>query len=210
MSVAATRGINPLELHISAQHDMVGAQPRAGVTMRLRTPVGIDRQRRRVFENARAVALRGGGERQRVVERMDRERARIVDGVKIALAAQHRAHALGRPALDLAAQFAEQFGIVSKTRRGCRPWRHRASRLCGSMPGTPLDRMAAHIVETGLGQRPKILGALETDARDQLVGVGGETRQHKAGIAAGRAARQGGRLPAARRTSRCGRFRARP
>ena len=45
-----------------------------------------------------------------------------------------------------------------------------------------------HIIEAGLRQRPKILGALEADPRDQLVGVGAEARQHEAGIAARRVA----------------------
>ena len=52
----------------------------------------------------------------------------IMDGVKVALAVQHRAHALGRPALDLAAQIVEQPDEAAGTRRRCRPWRRRASR----------------------------------------------------------------------------------
>ncbi len=117
------------ELHISAQHDVIGAQPRAGRDDAFAHARRIDRQSRRVFKNTRAVTLRGSGKLERIVQRMDRERARIIDGVKVALAAQCAAHAIGLPALDLAAQFAEQLDLSSQTRRCCPAWRHGASRL---------------------------------------------------------------------------------
>ena len=44
------------------------------------------------------------------------------------------------------------------------------------------DRIA-HVIDTGLRQRPKIFGALETDTRNELFGVGAEPGQDKAGIA---------------------------
>ena len=152
--------------------------------MRLRTPVGSIDSAGRMLEDARAVAFGGGRKRQRVIERMDGDRLQVIDGVKIAFAAQHRAHPLGRPALDLAAQLAEHsdiadefivvvfFGNVEPT-----ILRVGTGRVFGTNCG-------AHIIEAGLRQRPQILGAFEPNTRDQLVGVGAEPRQHETGIAA--------------------------
>jgi hypothetical protein len=76
-----------LELHVSGQHDLAGAQPRSRRGDALAYAYGIDRQGRRVFENARPIALRRGSERQCVVERMDGERPRVVNGAKVTPAA---------------------------------------------------------------------------------------------------------------------------
>ncbi len=102
------------ELHIAAQHDMARAQPRIRGDDAFAHAGRIDRQGRRIFENARAVAFRRRGERERIIDRMDGQGPQIIDRIKITLAAQHRAHALGRPALDLAAQLAEQADKTQK------------------------------------------------------------------------------------------------
>ena len=98
----------PADLHIAGEHHVVGAQPRSRRDDAFSHPRRIDRQRRRALENARAVAFRRRRQRQRVIERMDGDRLEIIDGVIVALAVQHRAHALGRPAFDLAAQIVEE------------------------------------------------------------------------------------------------------
>ena len=173
---------------------MVGAQPRARRDDTFAHAGRIDRQRRRAFENARAVAFRRRRERQRVIERMDGDRLEIIDGVIVALAVQHRAHALGRPAFDLAAEIVEE--------------PHQAQEFVAIVDlghvepaGLRIDAGdalfldgVADVIEPGLGQRPQRLRALEADAADQLFGVGGKARQHEAGIAAGRARRQPARF----------------
>src|ERR1700722_18584192 len=96
---------------------------------------------------------------------MDGERPRVANGAKVTLATQHSAHALSRPILDLATQRPEQFGVAQE---------FVAVVDLGDMKpavlridaGDALDS-AAHIVESGLGQRPKVLGALKADPGNQ-------------------------------------------
>ncbi len=58
-----------------------------------------------MLENARSGLLGAAGQTERVVERMNVKGVRVVDGVKIAVAAQDLAHAFGRPALDRSVEF---------------------------------------------------------------------------------------------------------
>ena len=54
---------------------MVARSTRDGVVTRLRTPAGVDRSDRRFFVDARAGGLRRRGKPERIVERMDVNRA---------------------------------------------------------------------------------------------------------------------------------------
>ena len=45
---------------------------------------------------------------------------------------------------------------------------------------------APHVVDALLRQRPELLGVVEADALDNIVGAFAEARQHEAGVAAGR------------------------
>ena len=65
---------------------------------------GVDRQRRRLLEDARTRRFRGGRKPERVVERMDMECLRREHRVEIVVALEHLAHALDRPAFDLPAE----------------------------------------------------------------------------------------------------------
>ncbi len=167
---------------------MVGAQPPVRRDDPLAHAGGVDRQRRRVLEDARARRLRGGRKAERVVERMDVERLRREHRVEIVVALEHVAHALDRPAFDLSAEvLADQadggevvVGIV---------------RLRDLEPAV-LDRIdarhsgfadgGADIFEPGFGERPQHLGVIEPDPLDHGVHAAGEARQHEAGVAAGR------------------------
>ncbi len=176
------------ERHIAAQDDVVGTQPRARRDDAFAHPARIDRQSGRVLENARAVALGGSGELERIVQRVDRERARVVDGVIVTLAAQCAAHAVGLPGLDLAAQFAEQLDFADKfvvvvSFGDMKPAVLRIDAGCAVGANG-----ITHIIEAGLRQRPKILGAFEADPRNELIGVGAKAWQHETGIAPRRVA----------------------
>ena len=83
---------------------MVGAQPPARRDDALAHAGGVDRERRRLLEDARAGRFRGSGKTERIVQRMDVKRLRRVDGVEIVVALEHVAHALDRPAFDLPAE----------------------------------------------------------------------------------------------------------
>ena len=147
-----------------------------------------------MLEDARAVALGRQRQAERIVERMNVERAQIVDRVEVALAVQHRAHPLGRPAFDFAAEFAEQPDqadeLVAVVGLGnVEPAVLRVDARHGI-----LGDGIAHVVEAGLRQRPQILGLLEADAGDNPVGLGGKAGKHEPGVAARGACREAARL----------------
>ena len=122
------------------------------------------------------------------------DRVEIIDGVKVALAVQHRAHALGRPAFDLAAEIVEEPHQAQKFVAIVDLGNVEPSGLRIDAGGALFPDGVADVVEPGLGQRPQRFRALEADAADQLFRVGGKARQHEAGIAAGRARRQPARF----------------
>ena len=136
-----------------------------------------------MLEDARAGPLGCGCKPQRIVERMNADRARIVDGVKVAFAAKHRAHLVGRPTFDLSTKLADKTGkageLVAVVGLG-----NVEPAILGFDPGqVVLADGVAHIVEAALRQRPQILGALKADATDDAVGRRGKARQDKAGAA---------------------------
>src|SRR4029077_2301785 len=180
----------PADLHIAGEHHVVGAQPRARGDDAFAHACRIDRQRRRTFENPRAVAFRGGRERERVIERVDGDGVEIIDSVIVARTVQYRAHALGRPAFDLAAEIVEEPPQAQKLVAVVDLGDVEPAGLRIDAGGALFLDGIADIIEPGLGQRPQRLGALETDAGDQLFRVGGKARQDEAGIAARRIRRQ--------------------
>ena len=116
---------------------------------------------------------------------MNADRTRIVDRVKIAIAAEHRPDAVGRPALDLAAEFADQRGkareLVAIVGLGdVEPAVLRIDTRHLFMPNDVAD-----IIEPALRQRPEILGVVEADPRDDAVRAGGKAGQDESGIAPG-------------------------
>ena len=172
------------DLDIAAQHHMVGAQPRVWRDDALAHAGRIDGQSRGVLEDVGTGALGSRRQAQRIIERVDIDRAGKMDGVKVALAAQRCAHLLGRPALDLDAEFAEEPG---ETRE------HIAVVDLGDVkpavlridPGNgAVGDGVADVVEPALRQRPQILGARKSDAADDALGRRGKTRKHESGIAA--------------------------
>ena len=145
----------------------------------------IEGQYRRVLEYARADTLGGGGQAERIVQRMNVDRPRIVDGVKVTFAAQHRAHLVGRPALDLAAELADQPGEAREFVAvvGLGDVKPAVLRIDSRHRLVAND--VADIIEPALRQRPQILGAIEADAADDGVGARGKTGKHETGIAPG-------------------------
>ena len=91
-------------MDVAGQHDMAGAHARGRRGDPLAHAVDVDRQRRGVLEDARSRRFRRFREPERIVERMDVEGARQMQGVEVVIALEHVAHALGRPALDLGAE----------------------------------------------------------------------------------------------------------
>ena len=81
--------------------------------MRLRTPVGSIDKRRRMLEDAHARALGIGRQTERIIERIDVEGVRIMNGAEIARVRQRLAHPLGRPGLAFGADPAQPLGIVA-------------------------------------------------------------------------------------------------
>ncbi len=71
---------------------------------------GIHRQRRRILEDAGAGLLRRRGEPERVIARVDPERARQMHRLKITLATQHLANLLGRPGVEPRAEIDPHHG----------------------------------------------------------------------------------------------------
>ena len=116
---------------------------------------------------------------------MNADRPRIVDRVKIAIAAEHRPDAVGWPALDLAAEFAHQCGkareLIAIVGLGdVEPAVLRIDTRHLFMPNDVAD-----IVEPALRQRPEILGVVEADAGNDAVRAGGKAGQDETRIAPG-------------------------
>ena len=77
----------------------------------------VDADRLRVLENPRAVFFRVGREAERVIERMNLKCLREMNGLEIIRAAQHLAHLIGRPSLDVGAEIHAQHRGVFKQPR---------------------------------------------------------------------------------------------
>src|SRR5580698_1499831 len=125
---------------------------------------------------------------------MDRQRLEIMDGVEIALAVQHRAHAVGRPTLDLAAEIAEQPDVADDLIAVVDFGDVKPAILRIDTGGAFGRDGVADVVDPGLRQRPERSGALEAHAANQLVSIRGEARQYETGIAAGGAGSDAVRL----------------
>ena len=76
INVAASRGTSGPMFDIAGEHDLRGAQPRRRRDDALAHARRIDRQRRRVLEDARARLLGQRGKAECVIERMDVEGVR--------------------------------------------------------------------------------------------------------------------------------------
>ena len=82
------------------------------------------------------------------------DRARIMDGMKVALAAQHRTHAIGRPALDLAAELAEELDEMHQGVAVIGFGNVKPTFLRGDPAHGVVADGVAYIVEAGLRQAP--------------------------------------------------------
>ncbi len=167
---------------------MVGAHPRRRRDDALAHTVGVDRERGRALEDARARRFGGLREAERVVERVDVEGARQMQRVEIVVGAQHVAHPLGRPALDIGNELlgiephrgqrriaVVDLGDLEPARDRCHP-RH-----------ARLGDGAAHVFEPHLGELPQRLGVIQADPADDALHRFGKAWQHEAVVAAGRA-----------------------
>ena len=136
------RGTRLAKMDIAGEHDMVGAQPALRRDHPLAHAGGVDRQRRRLLEDARARRLGRRRKAERIVERMDVERLRREHRVEIVVALEHVAHALDRPAFDLTAEvLADQAdgGEISSASSDFATLSQPSS--TGSTPGMPVSRM---------------------------------------------------------------------
>ena len=176
------------EMDIAGEHHVIRTQPSAGRGDALANAGGVDRQRRRLLEDARARRLRRGRKTERVVQRMDVERLRRVHRVEIVVALEHVAHALDRPAFDLAAELLADQTDGGEVVVGVIRFRDLEPALLDRIDAGHIgvaDR-GAHVVEAGLRERPQRLGVVEPDPLDHRLHVASEARQHEAGVAAGR------------------------
>ncbi len=198
------------EMDVAGEHDMAGTHPGGRRDDALAHAFDVDRQRRRVLEQARARRLRRLRQPERIVERMDVKGARPMQGVEVVVALEHLAHALGRPALDVGAELLAvelQVGqnLVAVVDLGhLEPAGHR-----GDARHARLGDGAAHIFDAHLGQRPQRLGVIHPDPADDLVHGFGEAGQDEPVIASGRVPGDALRSPAPPPTSRGARSRAR-
>ena len=150
-------------MDVAGEHDMVGAQPPARRDDALAHAGGVDRERRRLLEDARAGRFRGSGKPERIVQRMDVKRLRRVDGVEVVVALEHVAHALDRPAFDLPAEVLSDQADGGEVVVGVVRLRDLEPALLHRIDARHAgfaDR-AAHIFEAGLGERPQHLGVVE-------------------------------------------------
>ena len=182
-----------------------------GVDDALAHAFDVDRQRRRILEDARARRFRRLGEPERIVERMDVEGARQMHGVEIMLAPEHVAHALGRPALDLGAELlADRAATAASTSSPLSTLETLSQPAIGATPGMRASAIVgADVFETHLGERPQRLGVIESDAADDPVHALGKARKDETVVASGRVPGEAARFPAQRPTSRDARSRAR-
>ncbi len=115
--------------------------------------------------------------------------------LEILRAAQHLAHLVGRPRLDLGVELDAQHRDVLDQRRLIVGAAHREASVARLTPGIAVSAMArAHVFDARFGQRPQFLGARQPDALDDRVDPLGKSRRHEPAIAARRAARDPIRL----------------
>ena len=175
------------EMDVAGEHDMGGAHAGGRRRDALAHAFDVDRQRRRILEDARSRRFRRLGEAERIVERMDVEGARQMHGVEVMIALEHVAHALGRPALDLRAELLaiELHGgqhLVAVVDLGdLEPAGDR-----GDARHARLGDRGADVFETHLGERPQRLGVLQSDAADDPVHALGKARKDETVVASGR------------------------
>ena len=115
---------------------------------------------------------------------MDVDCARIVDGVKVAFAAEHRAHLFGRPTFDFTTKLANKAGKVGKLVAVVGLGDVEPAILRFDPGQVILADGVADIVQPALRQRPQILGSLKANPANDAIGRCGKTRQYKAGVAA--------------------------
>ncbi len=174
------------ELHVAGQHHMGGAQAALRRHDALAHAGRIDRERRCILENAGAGVFGQRRQAERIVERMNMKRLRKMHGVEVAPVHQLLAHLRRRPHLGVGADPAQtldigfdRVGVVGLV--DVQP----AGDLLDARHAGLVDG-AADIIQPALRQRPQLLGVIEPDALDHVVDALGITRQHEAGIAAGR------------------------
>jgi hypothetical protein len=93
------------DMDVAGHDNMAGTHPRGRRGDALAHAFGVDRKRRRAFEDTRARRFGHLRKPERVIERMNMKRAREMHGMEIVIAPEHLAHALGGPALHLGAEF---------------------------------------------------------------------------------------------------------
>ena len=149
---------------------------------------GVDRERGRVLENARAGRFRQFGQAQGVVERMDVECARQMHGMEVVIGLENVPHPLRRPYLDFSAELLcielriiQEFVAVIDLGRFEPAGDRRNSRQAS------LSDRGANVFEAHLGERPQRLGVLQTDTTHHAVHRRGKAGQHEAIVTAGRA-----------------------
>ncbi len=127
---------------------------------------------------------------ERIVERMDVQRLCEMHALKIMPAAQHLAHLIGRPRLDIGAEIdaqhrdmLDQPGFIVGAAHREAP----VARLHARHRG--LGDRAADVLDAGLGERPQLLRARQPDAFRDRIDPLGKSRRHEPAVAAGRAAR---------------------
>ena len=142
----------------------------------------IDRERRRVLEDARAVLLGIGREAERVIERMDVERCREMQRLKIVRAAQHFAHLLGRPGFHVGAKIDAQHRGMLDQGPLVVDAAHREPALA-RLRMRHIGRGTAHVLDTLLGQRPQLLRARQPNPVDDRVDPLGKSRRDESAVA---------------------------
>ena len=173
------------ELHIAGQHHVTGADAALRRDDTLAHAGRVDRQRRRVLENARARLFGQLRQAERVIERMNVEGSGEMHGVEIALVGKLRPHLGRRPHFGVGAEPAQALDPGAR--------RLRAVGLVDMQPAIgPGDAgqfvvvdSVADVVQSLLRQRPELLGMIEADALDHGIDAFRITRQHETGIAAG-------------------------
>ncbi len=188
MRVSGEPLVDSAEMDIARQHHAAGAHaPLRGVDP-LAHPGGIDDERRRVLEEMDARPLGRIGKAQRVGQRVDMERARKMNGVEIVAGPEHVADPLDRPGLDLGADLLLQQADPRHHGGGILALGH-------VEPAFALHHIVhmvcrdgvAHILNTCLRQHPQAPWRPGTPIPlDDLLDPRRKTRQHEAGVAAGR------------------------
>ena len=173
------------QMRVAGENHMRRPDPRMTRDDALSHARRIDFQHGRVLEDAGARGFGGGGQTERVIERMQAEAARIMQAVKIARRMQRLAHPVGRPRLDRRSEFADQESRFVRHRAGVVGLRHLQPAALGQIHARHVAGGAAHIFSARFGACPERLGLFEADALDQRVGADRIARQHDTGVAAG-------------------------